>query len=66
MTSTTQDSLILGYQIQIDRSGVGHNWKNQDARDIPANIAEEIAAEINESNKGCEKYVASNGLCYRW
>ena len=56
---------IAGCQVQIDRSGVGHNWR--DAEDIPDKIREEIAAEILDGGKDeCEDYVASNGLHYRW
>lgn len=54
------------FQIQIDRSGQGHNWKNIDREDIPANILEEIETEFVEGNEDCECYVASNGLHYRW
>jgi len=33
-------------QIQIDNSGVGHNWRNIDAQDIPGSIVLEIEGEI--------------------
>jgi hypothetical protein len=53
--------------IQHDNSGVGHNWRTIDADDLPADIAEEIAAEIIDGGKDeCSDYVASNGLHYRW
>ena len=53
--------------IQIDRSGVGHNWRTIDASELPANVAEEIDWEIVENNQGeCDDYTASNGLHYRW
>ncbi len=66
MTSTTETK-ICGTTIQHDNSGVGHNWRNIDAQDIPANIVEEIAAEINDGGQDeCEDYVASNGVHYRW
>lgn len=56
---------ICGNVIQHDNSGVGHNWKN--ATYIPEGIQDEIAAEIIDGGKDtCEKYVASNGLSYRW
>lgn len=52
-------------QIQHDNSGVGHNWRNIDQDDIPANILEEIEGEMIDGDE-CENYVASNGLHYRW
>lgn len=65
--TTTNESLICGKQIQHDNSGVGHNWRNIDGQDIPANVAEEIAAEIIDGGQDeCADYVASNGLHYRW
>lgn len=39
-------SLVNGIQIQIDRSGLGHNWRDIDAEDIPANIVLEIEGEM--------------------
>ena len=61
------ETTVCGNQIQHDNSGVGHNWRNIDASDIPANIREEIEAEIIDGGKKeCEKYVATNGLHYRW
>lgn len=54
-------------QIQHDNSGVGHNWQNVNAHDIPAHIVDEIAAEILDGGKDeCSDYMASNGLHYRW
>lgn len=65
--TTTNESTICGKTIQHDNSGVGHNWRTIDAQDIPANVAEEIAAEINDGGQDeCSDYVASNGLHYRW
>lgn len=59
--------IVAGNAIQIDRSGVGHNWRNADADDVPASIQEEIAAEIIDGgNDDCDDYVASNGVHYRW
>jgi len=61
------ETTICGKRIQHDNSGVGHNWRTIDANDIPADICEEIAAEIIDGGKEkCEKYTASNGLNYRW
>lgn len=64
----TQDSSkVCGKQIKHDNSGVGHNWKNIDANDIPADIQEEIAAEIIDGKQDtCDDYCATNGLHYRW
>ena len=65
--SNATETTVCGKQIQHDNSGVGHNWRNISAADIPANIAEEIAAEIIDGgNESCDDYVASNGLRYRW
>lgn len=63
----TKNNLVCGCQIQIDHSGVGHAWQNINADDIPADIREEIAAEIIDGGKDeCEKYLATNGITYRW
>lgn len=64
----TEQDLICGCQIQIDRSGgQGHCWRNIDAADIPANIREEIEAEILDGEQeSCADFVASNGQHYRW
>ena len=65
--SKANETLVCGKRIQHDNSGVGHNWRNIDASDIPANIQEEISAEIIDGKQAkCEKYVATNGLSYRW
>lgn len=54
--------------VQIDRSnGQGHCWKPADEIDLPADIREEIAAEIIDGKREhCGDYVASNGQHYRW
>lgn len=57
---------IAGHQIQIDRSGVGHNWRNIDADEIPANIRMEIEGEIIDGKQESGQIVASNGQHYRW
>ncbi len=63
----TEETAIGGKEIQIDRSGVGHAWEYVSYDEIPANIAEEIAAEIIDGGvESCERFVASNGLVYRW
>lgn len=61
------ESTICGNVIKHDNSGVGHNWRRIDASEIPADIREEIAAEIIDGKKStCECYTASNGLNYQW
>ena len=61
------ETTICGNQIQHDASGVGHCWRNIDAQNIPADVAEEIAAEIIDGGlSDCDGFVASNGLHYRW
>jgi hypothetical protein len=58
---------ICGKTIQIDRSGVGQCWEAADEIDCPADISEEIAAEILDGGKKtCQKYLATNGINYRW
>lgn len=64
---TRNESAVCGKTIKHDNSGVGHNWRTIDASDIPADIREDIAAEIIDGKKAtCAKYTASNGLSYRW
>ena len=61
------ETTVCGNQVQIDNSGVGHNWRNIDASDIPANIREELEGEMIDGGKDeCDDYVASNGCHYRW
>lgn len=61
------ETLVCGCQIQIDNSGVGHNWRNIDADDLGAGLCDEIAAEIIDGGKDtCDLYVATNGQHYRW
>ena len=63
----TTNTTICGKTIKHDNSGVGHNWRTIDASDIPADIREEIAAEIIDGNQDTRsQYTASNGLSYRW
>jgi len=52
--------------VQVDRSGVGHCWQRVWADDLPADVAEEIAAEIAGGLETCDNYVATNGMHYRW
>lgn len=63
----TSEFTVLGRTIQIDDSGVGHCWRDALAGDVPANIVEEIEAEIIDGSQDeCDDYVASNGCHYRW
>ncbi len=65
---TTDDTLVCGVQIQLDKSGgQGHCWVDVAADDIPANIRQEIEAEIIDGGAVThEGYRASNGQLYRW
>ena len=63
----SKQTTIVGHQVQFDTSGVGHNWRNIDRENIPANVIEEIEGEIIEDGKdSCPDFVASNGIHYRW
>jgi hypothetical protein len=63
----SNETLVCGSQVQVDRSGVGHCWVDVAAEDIPASILEEIEGEMIDGGKDeCSGYVASNGLHYRW
>lgn len=65
--TTATETTICGKTIQHDNSGVGHNWRTIDASDLPADLREEIAAEIIDGKQDtCNDYVATNGLHYRW
>jgi len=65
--STEESTTVCGCQVQIDRSGVGHDFRDIAREDIPANIVEEIEGEILDGGKeSCDDFVASNGLHYRW
>lgn len=64
---TENETLICGTQIQVDRSGSGHAWRDIDARDIPHAVREEIEGEIVDGGKEeVDEFVGSNGVCYRW
>ena len=58
--------IIRGHNVQHDPSGVGHAWQCIAAEDLPASIAEEIAAWIieDEPEAGAEM-IGSNGQHYR-
>lgn len=58
--------LVCDKQVQIDRSGQGHAWRDVSADDLPASIREEIEGEIIDGKKESGQIVASNGQHYRW
>jgi hypothetical protein len=68
------ETTVNGSQVQHDNSGVGHNWRNIDASDIPSDVREEIEGEMIDGNgafddggrDSCDDFTASNGLHYRW
>jgi len=63
----TTNTTICGKTIKHDNSNVGHNWRTISAAEIPADIREEIAAEIIDRDRfHRDQYTASNGLSYRW
>lgn len=67
-TRSADESLVCGRKVQRDHSGgQGHCWRAVSGDDLPANIREEIAAEIldggHETHSG---YRATNGQVYRW
>ena len=64
--AATKPVEVLGRTVQIDRSGgQGHCWRVADGIDLPATIAEEIAAEIVDGAETCDRYEATNGQQYR-
>lgn len=65
---TTEQIEIAGTAIRYDASnGQGHKWVAATADNCPANVVEEIAAEILDNDaRMCRDYVASNGQHYRW
>lgn len=63
----TNETLVCGKQVQIDRSGAGRDYRDIAADDIPASIVLQIECEIIDGGKeSCDDFVASNGLHYRW
>ena len=65
--TTTNETLMCGNQVQEDKSGAGHCWRNVDACDIPANIREEIEGEmIDGGMSDGGEMTGSNGIKYRW
>lgn len=59
--------IVCGCRVQVDRSGVGRCWVDADEDSLPADIRGEIEAEIIDGGAArCERYVARNGLLYRW
>ena len=63
----SDELLVCGCQVQVDKSGVGHCWVDVAAEEIPANIRWEIEGEIIDGDREeCDDFLASNGLHYRW
>lgn len=53
--------------IQVDTSGAGQGWRVADENSCPANVQQEIAAEIIDGKvTETRDYLASNGIHYRW
>ena len=58
-------AVINGKTIQIDRSGVGHCWKNVAEHDLTDDLFDTIAAEIIDGD--CQTgTVVIGGIHYRW
>ncbi len=66
MKLTDAQKMMIDRNVQHDPSGVGHAWRKIAGEDIPANIAEEIAAEIIDGKREHGEYIATNGLHYCW
>ena len=58
-------AIVCGKIIQIDRSGVGHNWRNLPAADLTDDLADILTAEILDSPKDYGR-VDVGGVHYRW
>jgi hypothetical protein len=63
---TTDETLVCGCRVQVDRSGVGHCWVDVAADDLPGQVREEIEGEVIDGRREEGQMVASNGLHYRW
>jgi hypothetical protein len=60
---------VCGKAIQYDKSSgsVIHCWESADEVDCPPSIQEEIAAEIIDGGVvSAIRFLASNGVYYRW
>jgi hypothetical protein len=64
--ATTDETLVCGCRVQVDRSGVGHCWIDVTADDLPGQVREEIEGEIIDGRREEGQMVGSNGLHYRW
>lgn len=60
-----QRGLVAGKQIQYDNSGVGHNYRNIHADDIPENHREVLEGEIMDGKRESGEEVVG-GQHYRW
>ena len=68
MNTAIENVNVLGYTVQIDRSGgQGHCWINATPDECLASTREEIAAEIIDGkSENRADYTATNGQHYRW
>lgn len=64
--TTNETLLVAGCRVQIDRSGVGHCWRDVTEYDLTPTVREEIEGEIIDGGKDEGEITASNGLRYRW
>ena len=58
-------AIVCGRTIQIDRSGVGSNWRNLPAADLTDDLADILTAEILDSPRDYGR-VDVGGVHYRW
>jgi hypothetical protein len=63
---TTDETLVCGCRVQVDRSGVGHCWVDVAADDLPGQVREEIEGEILDHRREEGQMTGPNGLHYRW
>ena len=73
MSSTTEYATICGKTIQIDLSGVGHNWKPLPVDDMSEELESLLAGEIIDGGEygrvtidGEYSRVTIGGVHYRW
>jgi hypothetical protein len=64
----SNETTVCGHQVQVDRSGDhGHAWTDISRENIPAQVLLELEGEMIDGKVvECDKFRASNGLCYRW
>ena len=57
-------AIVCGYIIQIDRSGVGHNWCDLPIDELTEDLEDLLAGEILDG--GDHGRVTIGGVRYRW